>query len=62
MPPDESDHMKIDIRGMVPLIQGFDMPTSIAFYCARSKVVAFTPSKPAKQPDQDSGFGTGRYE
>lgn len=25
--------MAIDVRGMAPLIQVFDMPTSIAFYC-----------------------------
>lgn len=25
--------MTIDIRGMVPLLQVFDMPTSIRFYC-----------------------------
>jgi Glyoxalase/Bleomycin resistance protein/Dioxygenase superfamily len=26
------DHMAIEIRGMAPLLQVFDMPTSIAFY------------------------------
>ena|ERR1700741_1072289 len=25
--------MNIDVRGMTPLIQVFDMPTSLAFYC-----------------------------
>ena len=25
--------MAIDIRGMTPLLQVFDMPTSVAFYC-----------------------------
>jgi uncharacterized glyoxalase superfamily protein PhnB len=25
--------MNVDIRGMVPLIQVFDMPTSLEFYC-----------------------------
>jgi glyoxylase I family protein len=27
------DEMAIDIRGMAPLLQVFDMPTSIKFYC-----------------------------
>ncbi len=26
------DHMAIDIRGLAPLLEVFDMPTSIAFY------------------------------
>jgi glyoxylase I family protein len=25
--------MAIDVRGMAPLLQVFDMPTSIKFYC-----------------------------
>lgn len=33
MSPDNNDDKKIEIQGMVPLIQVFDMPTSIAFYC-----------------------------
>jgi glyoxylase I family protein len=33
MPLHEGDLMSIDIRGMIPLIQVFDMPTSVAFYC-----------------------------
>jgi glyoxylase I family protein len=32
-PPDERMDMAIDIRGMAPLLQVFDMPTSIKFYC-----------------------------
>ena len=28
----QGDHMAIEIRGMAPLLQVFDMPTSIAFY------------------------------
>jgi len=28
----QEDHMAIEIRGMAPLLQVFDMPTSIAFY------------------------------
>ena len=28
----QEDHMAIEIRGMTPLLQVFDMPTSIAFY------------------------------
>jgi len=27
----QEDHMAIEIRGMAPLLQVFDMPTSIAF-------------------------------
>jgi glyoxylase I family protein len=27
------NHMAVDIRGMAPLLQVFDMPASIAFYC-----------------------------
>src|ERR1700686_1947514 len=27
------DRMAIDIRGMAPLLQVYDMPTSIKFYC-----------------------------
>jgi glyoxylase I family protein len=30
---DERIDMAIDIRGMAPLLQVFDMPTSIKFYC-----------------------------
>jgi len=29
----KGDPMSIDIRGMIPLMQVFDMPTSVAFYC-----------------------------
>ena len=32
--------MPLEIRGMVPLFQVFDMPTSIAFYCGVVRVLA----------------------
>ena len=40
--------MPIDVRGMTPLLQVFDMPTSIKFYCdALGFEIATTDGKPA---------------
>lgn len=38
--------MAIDIRGMTPLIQVFDMPTSLAFYCDVLGFEVFSSSQP----------------
>lgn len=44
--------MPIDVRGMVPLLQVFDMPTSITFYCEKLGFeIIETDSK--KHPDYD---------
>ena len=44
--------MAIEIRGMAPLLQVFDMPTSLNFYChTLSFEVVATDGKPA--PNQD---------
>jgi uncharacterized glyoxalase superfamily protein PhnB len=40
--------MALEIRGMAPLLQVFDMPTSIAFY---RDVLGFTVDQPAEQGD-----------
>src|SRR5437660_4874197 len=40
------DAMGIDIRGMAPLLQVFDMPTSIAFYRDVLRFEVVTTSKP----------------
>jgi glyoxylase I family protein len=48
--------MAIEIRGMVPLLQVFDMPTSIAFYrdVLGFEVISSTNPGP---PSQDDHFG-----
>jgi catechol 2,3-dioxygenase-like lactoylglutathione lyase family enzyme len=38
--------MAVDIRGMAPLFQVFDMPASIAFYCGVLGFELITTSKP----------------
>ena len=38
--------MSIDVRGMAPLLQVFDMPTSIAFYCEVLGFEVVSTSKP----------------
>ena len=44
--------MSIDIRGMTPLLQVFDMPTSIKFYCeALGFEIVTTDGKPAPNCD-----------
>jgi len=43
--------MGLDIRGMAPLLQVFDMPTSIAFYCGMLGFEVATTSRPG--PDFD---------
>jgi catechol 2,3-dioxygenase-like lactoylglutathione lyase family enzyme len=42
----QEDHMAIEIRGMAPLLQVFDMPTSIAFYRDVLRFEVVTTSKP----------------
>ena len=40
----------IDVRGVAPLLQVFDMPTSIAFYCdVLGCEIAASDGKPAPQ-------------
>jgi glyoxylase I family protein len=53
---DSEDYMAIEIRGMAPLLQVFDMPTSIAFYrdVLGFEVVSSANSGP---PSQDDHFG-----
>src|SRR6266403_5907531 len=43
------DHMAIEIRGMAPLLQVFDMPTSIAFYRDVLGFEVVTTSKPGAE-------------
>jgi glyoxylase I family protein len=44
--------MAIDVRGLVPLLQVFDMPTSIKFYCeAVGFEIVMTDGKPAPNFD-----------
>jgi glyoxylase I family protein len=44
--------MAIDVRGMTPLLQVFDMPTSIKFYCdALGFEIVTTDGKPAPNCD-----------
>jgi glyoxylase I family protein len=38
--------MNIDVRGMTPLIQVFDMPTSLAFYCDVLGFEVYSSSQP----------------
>lgn len=38
--------MGIEIRGMAPLLQVFDMPTSVKFYCEKLGFELVTTSKP----------------
>jgi glyoxylase I family protein len=38
--------MAIDVRGIAPLLQVFDMPTSIAFYCERLGFEIVATSRP----------------
>jgi glyoxylase I family protein len=42
----EEDYVGIDVRGMAPLLQVFDMPTSIAFYRDTLGFEVVTTSKP----------------
>ena len=43
--------MGLDIRGMAPLLQVFDMPTSIAFYCGMLGFEVATTSEPGPKFD-----------
>jgi catechol 2,3-dioxygenase-like lactoylglutathione lyase family enzyme len=51
--------MGIEIRGMAPLLQVFDMPTSIAFYRDVLGFEVVTTSKPGAERE-GSGHRAGR--
>lgn len=43
--------MTLDIRGMAPLLQVFDMPTSVAFYCEALGFELVSTSNPGEHCD-----------
>jgi catechol 2,3-dioxygenase-like lactoylglutathione lyase family enzyme len=45
--------MALDIRGMCPLLQVYDMPASMAFYCDVLGFQVHTVDNPAKAPNHD---------
>ncbi len=50
--------MPVDIRGLTPLLQVFDMPTSVRFYC---DILGFTLVGQSR-PDDDFGWGLLRRD